>query len=63
MARPSKIRNAFKLLIFTCAGLLLFLSAFVGFVYLFATSDYVRAHMERHTAAATPQPSQIASTQ
>jgi hypothetical protein len=65
MARPSKIRNAFKLLTFASAGLLLFLTAFVGFTYLFVTSDYIRVHMERHAAAANSQPqaSQIASTQ
>ena len=65
MARPSRIRNAFKFLILTSAGLLLFLTSFVGFTYLFVTSDYVRAHMERHAAAANPQPKlpQTASTQ
>ena len=65
MARPSRIRNAFKFLIFTSAGLLLFLTSFVGFAYLFVTSDYVRVHMERHAAAANPQPQlpQIAGTQ
>ena len=65
MARPSKIRNAFKFLIFTSAGLLLFLTSFIGFAYLFVTSDYVRAHMERHATAANPQPKlpQTASTQ
>ena len=65
MARPSRIRNAFKFLIFTSAGLLLFLTSFVGFAYLFATSDYVRAHVERHAAAANAQPQlpQFASTQ
>ena len=65
MARPSRIRNAFKFLILTSAGLLLFLTSFVGFTYLFVTSDYVRVHMERHVAAADPQPQlpQIAGTQ
>jgi len=65
MARPSRIRNAFKFLILTSAGLLLFLTSFVGFAYLFVTSDYVRVHMERHVAAADPQPQlpQIAGTQ
>ena len=65
MARPSRIRNVFKFLILTCASLLVFLTAFVGFSYLFVTSDYVRAHMERHAAAANPQPQlpRIASTQ
>ena len=65
MARPSRIRNAFKFLIFTSAGLLVFLTSFIGFAYLFVTSDYVRAHMERHAAAAAPQPQlpQIVSTQ
>ena len=65
MARPSRIRNAFKFLILTSAGLLLFLTSFVGFTYLFVTSDYVRVHMERHAAAANPQPQlpQIAGTQ
>jgi hypothetical protein len=45
--------------------LLVFLTAFVGFSYLFVTSDYVRAHMERHATAANPQPKlpQTASTQ
>ena len=65
MARPSRIRNVFKFLILTCASLLVFLTAFLGFSYLFVTSDYVRAHMERHAAAANPQPKlpQTASTQ
>ena len=65
MARPSRIRNAFKFLILTSAGLLLFLTSFVGFAYLFVTSDYVRVHMERHAAAANPQPQlpQIAGSQ
>ena len=65
MARPSRIRNVFRYLILTCASLLVFLTAFVGFSYLFATSDYVRAHMERHAAAAVPQPQVplVASTQ
>ena len=65
MARPSRIRNVFKFLILTSAGLLLFLTSFVGFAYLFVTSDYVRVHMERHVAAADPQPQlpQIAGTQ
>ena len=64
MARPSRIRNVFKFLILTCASLLVFLTAFLGFSYL-VTSDYVRAHMERHAAAANPQPKlpQTASTQ
>jgi len=41
------------------------LTSFIGFAYLFVTSDYVRAHMERHAAAAAPQPQlpQIVSTQ
>ena len=65
MARPSRIRNAFTFLILTSAGLLLFLTSFVGFAYLFVTSDYVRVHMERHAAAANPQPQlpQIAGSQ
>ena len=65
MARPSRIRNAFKFLILTCASLLVFLTAFLGFSYLFVTSDYVRVHMERHAAAANPQPQlpQIAGSQ
>ena len=65
MARPSRIRNVFKFLVLTCASLLVFLTAFLGFSYLFVTSDYVRAHMERHAAAANPQPQlpRIASTQ
>ena len=65
MARPLRIRNVFKFLILTCASLLVFLTAFLGFSYLFVTSDYVRAHMERHAAAANPQPQlpRIASTQ
>ena len=65
MARPSRIRNLFIFLALTSASLLVFLTAFVGFTYIFATSDYVRAHMERHAAAANPQPQlpRIASTQ
>ena len=65
MARPLRIRNVFKFLILTCASLLVFLTAFLGFSYLFVTSDYVRAQMERHAAAANPQPQlpRIASTQ
>lgn len=65
MARRSRIRNLFIFLIFTSASLLVFLTAFVGFTYLFVTSDYVRTRMERHAAAATPQPQVplIASTQ
>jgi hypothetical protein len=45
--------------------LLVFLTAFVGFTYFFVTSDYVRVHMERHAAAANPQPQVplVASTQ
>ena len=65
MARPSRIRNAFKFLILTSVSLMLFLAAFVGFAYLFVTSDYVRSRTERHAVAANPQPQapQIASTQ
>jgi hypothetical protein len=65
MARPSRIRNLFIFLALTSASLLVFLTAFVGFTYFFATSDYVRAHMERHAAAANPQPHvpEIASVQ
>jgi len=65
MARPSRIRNLFIFLILTSASLLVFLTAFVGFTYFFVTSDYVRVHMERHAAAANPQPQVplVASTQ
>lgn len=65
MARPSRIRNAFEFLILTAVSLVLFLAAFVGFAYLFVTSDYVRSHMERHAVAADPEPQapQMASTQ
>ena len=65
MARPSRIRNLSILLSLTSASLLVFLTAFVGFTYFFVTSDYVRVHMERHAAAANPQPQVplIASTQ
>jgi hypothetical protein len=65
MARPSRIRNLFAFLILTSASLLVFLTAFVGFTYFFVTSDYIRVHMERHAAAANPQPQVplVASTQ
>ena len=65
MARRSRIRNLFIFLILTSASLLVFLTAFVGFTYFFVTSDYVRVHMERHAAAANPQPQVplVASTQ
>lgn len=65
MARPSRIRNLFIFLSVTSVSLLVFLTAFVGFTYFFVTSDYVRVHMERHAAAANPQPQVplVASTQ
>jgi hypothetical protein len=65
MARPSRIRNLFIFLSVTSVSLLVFLTAFVGFSYFFVTSDYVRVHMERHAAAANPQPQVplVASTQ
>lgn len=54
------MRRALKILAWTFGGLLLLIAAAGGFVYVFATSDYVRAQIENHASAMAGRATKIA---
>src|SRR5215469_6178331 len=54
------MRRALRILAWTFGGLLLLIVAAGGFVYVFATSDYVRAKIENHASAVAGRATKIA---
>jgi uncharacterized protein involved in outer membrane biogenesis len=54
------MKRALKILAWTFGGLLLLIVAAGGFVYVFATSDYVRAQIENHASAVAGRATKIA---
>ena len=58
--RAIEMRRALKILAWTFGGLVLLIIAAGGFVYVFATSDYVRAQIENHASAIAGRATKIA---